>query len=637
MPASPPDAGAERVLILDAGAQYAKVIDRKVRELNVESIIKPLSMPAAEIASGGYKAVIISGGPQSVYGSGAPKYDPKLFELKLPMLGICYGMQLINYARGGRVEKKGTREDGQFTLDVETDSPIFKGIRAKTTVLLTHGDSVTEVANGFRSIARSPAGICAGIADEANKVYGLQFHPEVDLSVDGRQMLRNFLFEVAGLKGDFTPASREETALAEIRAAVGTEQSVLVLVSGGVDSAVCAALVRKAIGSKRVHAIHLDHGFMRQGESKLVMGALADIGLKVKLISCTERFLKATTDVRGGTQTPALEECISPEWKRKIIGDTFMHVSEEALREMKLDPDRVLLAQGTLRPDLIESASSLVSSNAEVIKTHHNDTNLVRQLRAKGRIIEPLKDFHKDEVRALGKALGLPETLVWRHPFPGPGLAIRILCADKPYVISQQEVETTATELKKQEEKGYHVTLLPCRSVGVQGDARSYKQLVAITSDAPRPDWTTLFRMAREIPKKVHGVNRVVYIFGEPIREGYLKTITPTYLSRSTCDQLRSADNAVNTVLRKNKLVQTLSQLPVILFPCDFGSKGCRGVAIRTFITNDFMTGVPAVPGKHIPEDVVFSMKDEILKSTKGVARVCYDLTSKPPGTTEWE
>mmetsp|Transcript_2346 Transcript_2346/g.3371 ORF Transcript_2346/g.3371 Transcript_2346/m.3371 type:complete len:642 (-) Transcript_2346:363-2288(-) len=628
-------AGHQRVLILDAGAQYAKVIDRKVRELNVESVIKSLDMPASEIKEGKYTAVIISGGPQSVYGAEAPKYDKGLFDLGLPILGICYGMQLINYMYGGKVEKGGTREDGQFDIDIEKSSPLFTGLQSKSCVLLTHGDSVTEVAPGFKAIAKSPSGIVAGIEDAKRKVYGVQFHPEVDLSKDGMVMLKNFLMNIAGFKGDFTPLCREEEAIKEIREQVG-DNNVLVLVSGGVDSAVCAALLKKAIGKERIYAIHVDHGFMRENESNTVVTALKDIGLDLKVLNVEKEFFKATTDING-KKTPPLEECITPEWKRKIIGDTFMVVSDQAIKDFKLDVDKVLLAQGTLRPDLIESASTVVSSNAQVIKTHHNDTALVRKLRDLGRIIEPLKDYHKDEVRELGKMLGLPEKLVWRHPFPGPGLAIRIICADKPYDISQEEVKKTAAELQKYNKDGIYATLLPTRSVGVQGDARSYKQLCALTTDKKQPDWAKLFEMAREIPKKVHDVNRVVFVFGEAIKESHLNSITKTLLSRETCDQLRAADDIVTQQLRKNNLVKKVAQLPVILFPCDFGIKGGRGVAIRTFITNDFMTGVPAVPGKDLPEEVLSTMNTEILKNVKGISRVCYDLTSKPPATTEWE
>lgn len=268
-----------------------------------------------------------------MYGEDAPKYDPKLFDVNVPILGICYGMQLINFIHTGKVEKGGTREDGQFDINIDNKSALFNGLKEKSSVLLTHGDSVTEVAPGFKTIATSPSGIVAGIEDAKRRIYGVQFHPEVDLSVDGMAMLKNYVTKICGFKGDFTPASREEEAIKEIRRQVG-DNNVLVLVSGGVDSAVCAALLMKAIGKERIYAIHVDHGFMRKEESKTVVTALRGIGLELTVLSVEKQFFKATTEVNG-KMTPPLEECIRPEWKRKIIGDTFMVVSEEAIRNFK--------------------------------------------------------------------------------------------------------------------------------------------------------------------------------------------------------------------------------------------------------------------------------------------------------------
>jgi GMP synthase (glutamine-hydrolysing) len=283
-----------------------------------------------------------------------------------------------------------------------------------------------------------------------------------------------------------------------------------------------------------------------------------------------------------------------------------------------------------LRPDLIESASHLASSKAAVIKTHHNDTELVRELRAKGRVIEPLKDYHKDEVRELGAMLGLPQELVWRQPFPGPGLAIRLLCADKPYITD--DFEQIGQQLKNFEDAQTSVHLLPVRTVGVQGDGRSYNYLAALSGEA---DWQQLFDKAREIPKRIHQINRVVYVFGDKLT-GPVNEITPTFPEPEALAQLRLADRHVNEVLRKYGLHESLSQVPVVSFPVYFGKAGKRSIGIRTFITNDFMTGVPAVPGKQIPIEAL----DEIVKrvlAVPGIARVAYDLTSKPPGTTEWE
>lgn len=280
--------------------------------------------------------------------------------------------------------------------------------------------------------------IIAAIYSAESRIYGVQFHPEVDLTVNGKNMLSNFLFGISGLSPSYTMASRKDECIKYIKEAVGNSK-VLVLVSGGVDSAVCAALLRQALDPDQIIAVHIDNGFMRHGESEKVIQSLKEIGINLHVKKAYYQFIKGTTEIRvpGSnyiTVSPILQCCTNPEDKRKIIGDVFMKVSNEVMRELNLNPEEVLLAQGTLRPDLIESASSLVSSNADKIKTHHNDSELVRKLREAGRVVEPLKDFHKDEVRAIGYNLGLPVDLVERHPFPGPGLAIRVICAEEPYL-----------------------------------------------------------------------------------------------------------------------------------------------------------------------------------------------------------
>eukprot|EP00040_Diaphanoeca_grandis_P039898 m.260530 g.260530 ORF g.260530 m.260530 type:complete len:666 (-) comp40042_c0_seq1:394-2391(-) len=664
-------ADEEVVAILDAGAQYGKLIDRRVRELSVKTELYPINVDPEKIRSKNLKAIIISGGPNSVYSADAPAFDARIFELGVPVLGICYGMQLANKVFGGTVSSSDEREDGQYQISVESDSPLFIGMDAEQQVLLTHGDSIANVADGFRVIAKH-GGIIAGIENQSKNIYAVQFHPEVNLSINGTTMFRNFLFNISKLQGGYSIDDREALCIKQLKDTVG-DKKVLVLVSGGVDSSVCAALLHKAIGPERVIALHVNNGFMRKNESTIVEQSLQRLGLPLTVVDASEQFYNGTTTADpkathgpGVKMTTLLKETSDPETKRRIIGDTFVQVAEDMILSLNIKPEDIYLAQGTLRPDLIESASKLASTKADAIKTHHNDTQLVRALREAGRVVEPLKEYHKDEVRALGRTLGLAEDLVARQPFPGPGLAIRVICSLAPHFgnhfeetndilkylshgdkgsLSAQAVqkidEATQNQTCLKELGNFCATTLPVLTVGVQGDGRTYSYAVAVTCEAKDTPWDALLKFAKLVPRICHKVNRVVYVWG-PLVKGPITRITPTLLTPDVLEQLREGDSAVNAELFTSKLNTSIAQVPVISVPIDLDYVGDgdvtkqRMTVIRTFMTSDFMTGVPARPGADLPLDSLATMVRQC-SAVEGISRVGFDLTAKPPGTTEWE
>ena len=616
----------EKLAILDCGGQYTKVIDRRVRELGVKSDIFPINVQAETLAD--YKAVILSGGPNNIGEEQRLGFDKKIFELGKPVLGICYGMQLMSDYFGGTVDSNIVKEYGQNEVKIDVTSKIFEGLEENQKVLMSHGDTVKNAPNGFKVIAKSGEAI-AGIGNEEKKLYGFQFHPEVDLTENGMKMFENFIRKVAEYKEVYALDDRIETSIKMIQEKVG-DNKIIVLVSGGVDSAVTAALLVKALNPDNIYAIHVDSGFMRKNESDVICENLKELGLK-NLIreNAKDYFFNTVVEVDGKKIGP-LVNTVDPEEKRQIIGEIFIKVTNNVIERLGLDPQNTFIAQGTLRPDLIESGNPDISGFAHKIKTHHNDVAVIREARKRGLIVETNSDWHKDEVRKVARKLGLEESIASRQPFPGPGLAIRLLCHDKSQevVISNEDVEAIKNILSNTTDDGQ---ILPIKSVGVQGDARSYRNLAVISGKGLDLDWNLVTNKAKEITDKILTINRVAYILNANKVDDEIKCFDMK-IEDECVDLLREIDKIVTTNLETSNANQTFA----VLVPIGITKK--YSIAIRTFVTNDFMTGRPAEIGKEASKEALANIVKEIEeKFSDKIEFVMYDVTSKPPATCEWQ
>lgn len=502
-------AGHEAIAVLDFGSQYTQLIVRRVRECHVYCRLFPHDVPESELATFAPVGIILSGGPASVYEPGAPRLPAYVLRLGVPVLGICYGMQVLAEALGGQVEPAPRREYGPAILDqMVADNPLFVGLRPPQAVWMSHGDHVQVLPPGFVALASSANSPVAAMAHPERRIYALQFHPEVAHTPQGMQILRNFLYRICGCRGDWTAGSFIAESIAQIRRRVGDGKAICAL-SGGVDSSVAATLTARAIGPQ-LTCVFVDHGLLRLGEAERNMSFFREyVDAEVILVNARERFLQTLAGVND------------PEEKRRRIGATFIRVFEETTRQLgQVD----FLVQGTLYPDVIESADPRKSQAAAHIKTHHNVGGLPSDM--KFSLIEPLRDLFKDEVRAVGAELGLPDAIVQRQPFPGPGLAVRIIGE-----VTEERVETlrladaiVTTEIEaaglERDIWQYFAILTPLRSVGVMGDGRTYANVVAIravtSQDAMTADWARLpydllGKIANRIVNEVPGVNRVVY------------------------------------------------------------------------------------------------------------------------------
>ena len=495
------------ILIIDFGSQYNQLIARRVRELHVYCQIEPPDISAEALKALNPEGIILSGGPASIYEKNSPKTDPGIFGLGIPVLGICYGMHFMVAALGGTVQRAGKREYGFAELEIKKPEGFFEGVKKKSTCWMSHGDSITKLPTGFKITASTANTKFAAAAYAGKKLFGVQYHPEVVHTQMGTKMLRNFLYIVCNCKRSWSMRSFAKKSIEDIRQQVGDKKVILGL-SGGVDSSVAAVLIHNSIG-KKLTCIFVDNGLLRKKEAeKLKVTLKRHLHINIRFVNARTQFLKA------------LARVTDPEKKRKIIGRIFMKVFEAEARKIK---EADFLAQGPLYPDVIESVSAFGGPTA-VIKSHHNVGGLPKNMKLK--LIEPLKYLFKDEVRLLGKTLGLPEDLIWRQPFPGPGLAIRVIGEITPRRLN---VLRNVDDLLLEEIRnaGYYkklwqsfAVLLPIRSVGVMGDQRTYENIVAIravtSKDAMTADWARLphkflSRISNRIINEVKGVNRVVY------------------------------------------------------------------------------------------------------------------------------
>ena len=595
------------IAVLDFGGQYAHLIANRIRRLRVYSEVFRPTADTSEIE--GFSGLILSGGPASVYDPDQPAFNSAHLRCGLPVLGLCYGHQLVCQELGGEVARRDIREYGSAELRIRSMSGLFAGMEASQVVWMSHGDSASRLPEGFEVLGTTEDCATAAVGDQRRHLYGLQFHPEVAHTARGMDILDNFL-NICNAPRTWTMANYAETAMEQIQEQVGRKR-VFLLVSGGVDSSVAFALFNRALGPERVLGLHINNGFMRKGESADVADALRDEGFANLIVEdATREFLLS------------VEGLVEPEQKRLAVGRSFLEVKDRVLARMELDSDGWLLGQGTLYPDTIESGGT---EHSEVIKTHHNRVDMVEELIARGLVIEPLAHLYKDEVRELGIALGLPPHLIWRQPFPGPGLSVRCLCSrGEGTATPNADAEEAARDIAAR--AGLGLRVLPLRSVGVQGDFRTYAHPAVVWGEA---DWTILEDVSTRITNAIHAINRVVYLIA-PRSLPALK-LKRAFLTQSRLDLLRDADALAMAALEREDLLTTVSQMPTVLLPLT--SDGiAETVVLRPVETPDFMTARFSA----LPYDFVRKLAGEIL-SEDGIEAVFYDVTHKPPGTVEWE
>ncbi|RMF90874.1 MAG: glutamine-hydrolyzing GMP synthase [Nitrospinota bacterium] len=596
-----------QIVVLNAGGQYCHLIARRIRDMGVYTEIKEIDTPWEALA--GVRGIIISGGPHSVYAPASPTMDRRLFSLGVPILGICYGHQLLAQVLGGKVTPGEVKEYGLAHLAVQQRETILEGLDACETVWMSHSDVVETPPPAFKVLASTPDCPVAAMANPQARIYGLQFHPEVVHTVSGQQILRNFVFTICRCQSDWDPKQTIPRLLATIREK-GERKKVFFLISGGVDSTVAFTLCVKALGGDRVVGLYVDTGFMRQGETEMLQETFRRLGIldSVHILDASAEFIAA------------LHGVYEPEEKRVRIGRKFLEVQERSLQQIYQPGEEWLVGQGTIYPDTIESGGS---AHAAVIKTHHNRVDIVQELMQQGKILEPLVEFYKDEVREIGLQLGLPPAIVWRHPFPGPGLAIRCLCSRE-----EAPLRFPADLSSLCQTYGMEGALAPLKTVGVQGDYRSYTDLVLISGQG---SLEKLEDVSTDITNTIPTVNRVAYLVqarqGKRLRD---MRVIRAEVTRARLDLLRQADRMVNEFLQEHDWQSRIWQCPVVLLPLRI--EVGESIALRPVSSLDGMTAEYA----KLPGPLVIQLAHRLL-TLPGIDAVFYDVTNKPPATIEWE
>jgi GMP synthase (glutamine-hydrolysing) len=604
----------DTIAVVDFGGQYAHLIATKVRRLRVLAEIRQPEDPLEMFA--GYKGIILSGSPSfSAFGEDSG-YTKAIYDLDIPILGFCFGHQEIAKHYGGEVVHGG-REWGRASLHVVRDHALFSGLARVEQVFMSHFDSVVSVGEGFEELGYTAIGESEGgghrfaaIGSDRFRRYGFQFHPEVDDTVHGHEMIANFVLGICGCTPSWTMERYLEEQVERVRAQVG-DRSVFLLASGGVDSTVAARLFGLAIGPDRLHLLHVDNGLMRKGESRAVVEMLSGLGLceHLHFVDAGDVFLTALAGVN------------EPERKRQIIGDAFVEVFEREARRLGIEGH--LLGQGTIYPDTIETGGT---KRADTIKTHHNRVPVIERMIEAGRVVEPLAELYKVEVRELGEQLGIPHDMIWRHPFPGPGLGVRLLCSngvEDREGFAEMEPPLAALAARY----GLTALALPIRSVGVKADLRAYEHPVMLGGPLP---WDLMLEAVGTILKQVPGLNRCIWNLG-PRMPARARPVAAS-ITRERLDLLREADAIVMDGLRRHGLYDAIWQCPTVFVPLELDGVGRELVIVRPIHSERAMTATPA----SLPAPLVAELRGAIL-ALPGVGGLALDVTSKPPGTIEWE